>query len=438
MTPAPIVLKRQSIDDVIRDLIENRKQKEPFHIMNLDEICERVEYWRAMVPRVKIFYAVKANDHEWLLKVLAALGTGFDCASPGEINKILRLHVPPRSIVYAQPVKSAEQMQYARAVGVTHTTFDSEHELRKLKQHWPDARLLLRIKVSSNAKYNLSEKYGCEPLEEATTLLDLAADMGLKVIGVAFHVGSGLMGTGAFEGALKNAHALFQHEVKKGRKMRILDIGGGFIGDKINRIDEATREIKTWIEELFPDPEIQIVAEPGRYICESSLTLYCTINKIKKISLSQKDVMAYYLSEGVYGTLRFTEPWHAVEKYKKSKDKSDSPMEEVILFGPSCDSIDVVMNDRRIHLPSCSPDDWLIFHSQGAYSITVVSPFSSLKPPLILIVISDINWQKLNKLPGIKTSDVVDEIDFTGHLPSTLPELFKTEDIFSHNSHLLL
>ena len=37
--------------------------------------------WEATLPNIKPFYAVKCNDDVMLLKTLAALGTGFDCAS---------------------------------------------------------------------------------------------------------------------------------------------------------------------------------------------------------------------------------------------------------------------------------------------------------------------------------------------------------------------
>lgn len=37
--------------------------------------------WEASLPNVCPFYAVKCNDDRLLLKTLAAIGIGFDCAS---------------------------------------------------------------------------------------------------------------------------------------------------------------------------------------------------------------------------------------------------------------------------------------------------------------------------------------------------------------------
>ena len=39
------------------------------------------EKWNIALPNVTPFYAVKCNTDLVLLKLLAALGTGFDCAS---------------------------------------------------------------------------------------------------------------------------------------------------------------------------------------------------------------------------------------------------------------------------------------------------------------------------------------------------------------------
>ena len=39
------------------------------------------EEWMKALPKVQAFYAVKCNNDPVILKTLAALGTGFDCAS---------------------------------------------------------------------------------------------------------------------------------------------------------------------------------------------------------------------------------------------------------------------------------------------------------------------------------------------------------------------
>lgn len=83
---------------------------------------------------------MKCNDDQVLLELLALLGTGFDCASKNEIQKVLSLGVRPNRIVYANPCKQANYIKFARKVGVDLMTFDNENELRKTKSCFPDAR----------------------------------------------------------------------------------------------------------------------------------------------------------------------------------------------------------------------------------------------------------------------------------------------------------
>lgn len=75
-----------------------------------------------------------------VLEVLASLGTGFDCASKTEINKVLSLNVSTEKIIFANPAKPNSHIRHAAAVGVEIMTFDSEIELHKIKQLYPGAK----------------------------------------------------------------------------------------------------------------------------------------------------------------------------------------------------------------------------------------------------------------------------------------------------------
>lgn len=72
--------------------------------------------------------------------MLAALGTGFDCASKGEIKKVLDVGVPPSKIIFANPTKPATHLNYALTTGVQSMTFDCAIELYKIKTLFPNAK----------------------------------------------------------------------------------------------------------------------------------------------------------------------------------------------------------------------------------------------------------------------------------------------------------
>ena len=58
--------------------------------------------------------------------------------------------------------------------------------------------------------------------------------------------------------------------------MDLVDIGGGYsmVNPDLNKNFVVVGSIlNTRIDELFPDKSVQIIAEPGTYICESSFYL---------------------------------------------------------------------------------------------------------------------------------------------------------------------
>lgn len=114
-----------------KDKINN---DEPFLVMNLTSLVEKYRQWNALLPSIRPYYAVKCNDDETLLKVLSMLGTGFDCASKNEINKVISLGIDAKNIVYANPCKTRGYIAHAEDVGVSKMTFDNPEELKKVKE----------------------------------------------------------------------------------------------------------------------------------------------------------------------------------------------------------------------------------------------------------------------------------------------------------------
>ncbi|KAG6454981.1 hypothetical protein O3G_MSEX008984 [Manduca sexta] len=426
------VLHDHSPEDVARATILGL-QKEPFFIFDMDEAYRRIQYFKHKLPRVQIFYAMKANDGELMLKLAVATGLGFDCASIHEIHKILRLNVPPTDIIYAVTMKTPEQMMYARQSGVKRATFDSPSELVKLKEYWPDVELLLRISVKSDSVYQLGIKFGCNFETEATDLLDKAACMGLRVAGVAFHVGSTCLSPESYLKALQQARYLFDYEAKAGRTMRILDIGGGFFCDD-NLFEQATSVIRKGLDELFPGPNVQIVAEPGRYICETACNLYCNINNVKTITKNDKPLNMVYINDGLHGSLRSFEKWHTIHKFELETTKHEE-LEDTILWGPTSDPRDCL---TEVQLPRCTPRDWLVFKTQGAYASTFSSKFCGFGLVQTRFLISFDLWNKIKSHKVFRPSDFVIQPDVSSPLQSTMPPVVPAESCKHTNLNTLI
>lgn len=101
-------------------------------------------------------------------------------------------------------------------------------------------RLVLRIKYDDpSALYSLGKKFGAEPSTEAEQLLRLAKSLKLNVIGVSFHVGSGCQNYKVYQNAIAAAKKVFNMGAELGYNFSLLDIGGGFPGQRNDIIFEV-------------------------------------------------------------------------------------------------------------------------------------------------------------------------------------------------------
>ncbi|KAJ2852348.1 Ornithine decarboxylase, partial [Coemansia erecta] len=143
-TPLPRI-SHGSVDSAIRAKLAQPDAEDAFFVADLGEVYRQFEQWSQLLPRVQPFYAVKCNPDPLVLKLLARVGAGFDCASRAEIQQALHEGVDPTNIVYAHPCKPASHLRFARDAGVALMTFDNADELVKISQLYPGARAILRI-----------------------------------------------------------------------------------------------------------------------------------------------------------------------------------------------------------------------------------------------------------------------------------------------------
>ncbi len=129
----------------------------------MDDVLVKFKYWMEKFPRISPFFAIKCCNNEHVPKILAKLGEGFDCASKNEIERMLKL-VSPERIIFANTIKQASHIQYARDMKVRKITFDTPEELKKIKRVFPEAEVVLRVKCESKkTSFNFGDKYGSDP-----------------------------------------------------------------------------------------------------------------------------------------------------------------------------------------------------------------------------------------------------------------------------------
>lgn len=378
-----IVTKKQcTAEEFIRKkiaLVED--ESEPFFAVDLEDICNKHINWLTSMPRVKPHYAVKCNDDVTIIKLLAFLGANFDCASKGEIKKVMDIGVSADRIIYANPCKQSSYIRYAKEVGVETMTFDNEQELMKIKQIYPDAKLVLRIVTDdSNAVCQFSMKFGAD-LNVAHHLIEMAREHDLNIVGISFHCGSGQMTSKAFVDAIQNARTIMNYGIKLGFNMNLLDIGGGFPGNKgtENYFSEIAAAVNQALEEYFPDDgNIRVIAEPGRYYVASAFTLATTVIASREMSDTETGDIKhmYYINDGVYGSFNCVLYDHYVpEPSFLTKNESNETFTSSI-WGPTCDGLDCIHSSIKI--PKLHIGEWILWKDMGAYTISAAVQFNGL------------------------------------------------------------
>jgi ornithine decarboxylase len=348
--------------------------------------------WKAAMPRITPFYAVKCHPEPGVLKLLNALGTGFDCASKGELEMMLKMGVHPSRIIFAHPCKRASDIRFARDHGVQYTTFDTESELHKIAALNPAFKCVLRIRADDpDARVPLGLKYGAE-VSEGGRLLQTAHALGLQVVGVSFHVGSACQNLSTFTGAIESARGIFDQAEALGYKMELLDIGGGFTGhfDSCGNVmfGEIANAINAAVAEHFPaDSGVRIIAEPGRYFAETAATLMTPVygqrDRLNEDgSVKNKD---YWLTDGLYGSFNCIlydgqNPTYQVVRsplLPQPTAAEENARFSSTLWGPTCDSADCVYKDHQ--LPQLRNGDWLQFPNAGAYTVAGACDFNGIE-----------------------------------------------------------
>lgn len=369
----------------MRQLATQNEECEPFYVVDLGDVLRKLQRWAKLIPRVAPFYAVKCNNDPRILDTLAAAGTGFDCASRAEMEAMVSRGVDPANIIYAHPCKPTPHLLYAKKVGVTLMTVDNHQELVKIQTHYPDARLVLRVLVDdSYAICRLGTKFGCLP-SETGLLLRQAQELGLNIMGVSFHVGSGCTNAKAFSGAVAVAARVFSEARALGFDMTMLDIGGGFPGqaDAPVAFEDIADALTTSLDAHFShdDPaneHLTIIAEPGRYFVASSASL--AVNVIAKRSATDCSTHDYYVNDGVYGSFNCTLFDHQVVLAELLHPVADTAAAITsTIWGPTCDSMDCISRDAA--LPELQVGDFLVFHNMGAYTMAASSTFNGFPRP---------------------------------------------------------
>ncbi len=324
-------------------------------------------------------YSVKANSNIAILRLLANMGAGVDVVSGGEIFRAVEAGVNPQKIVYSGVGKTTAEMEYALDTGILMFNIESVQELELLQQtadrKAKTAHIALRINpdidpgthpyISTGLKKN---KFGIS-IKDALTEYRKANEMqGIKVAGIACHIGSQITEVSPFIDALRKVKEFASVLIEEGFDIKYVDIGGG-LGISYNsetppHPDYYASEI---IKEIKDQPYL-LILEPGRVIAGNAGILVSKVLYHKKGEDKNFLVVDAAMNDLVRPSL-----YKAYHEIKAVNIRTGTILADVV--GPICETGDFLAQDRN--MPYVMQGDYIAVMSAGAYGFTMSSNYNS-------------------------------------------------------------
>ncbi len=373
-----------------------KKLETPFLLLDLNVIAKKYDALHRAMPEAKIYYAVKSCPHDKVLQVLANRGSYFDVASRYELDQLLALGVTGDRLSYGNTIKKAKDIAYAYEKGIRLYATDSESDLRKIAENAPGSKVFFRIHTDgSGADWPLSRKFGAHPDTIYNLILDAPA-LGVVPYGISFHVGSQQRDIGQWDHAIATCTYLFDAARSKGINLSLINLGGGFPANYLapTQPDEVyIQEITRFLQEDFNGSMPEIILEPGRSVSGDAGVLVTEVVLISKKS-EYNQYRWVYLDVGMFGGL--IETMDEAIKYPIYTEK-EGLASDVILAGPTCDSMDILYENEKYQLPEdLAEGDRLYFFSTGAYTTSYCAVNFNGFPPLKTYVVGE---EALEKKP---------------------------------------
>ncbi|HAZ60892.1 MAG TPA: diaminopimelate decarboxylase [Gammaproteobacteria bacterium] len=328
----------------------------------------------------QICYAVKANSNLAVLGVLAALGSGFDIVSVGELERALRAGADPKRVVFAGVGKRHDELERALEVGVGCFNVESEPELERLDEvaraHGRRAPVALRINPDVDARTHpyiatglASNKFGI-PVSAADAAYRRASDCaGLEVTGIACHIGSQLLDVQPFADALARVLELVDRLASAGMRLEHIDMGGGL---GIRYRDETPPTAADYARALLTGMSgrgERLLLEPGRSIVGNAGLLLTRVEYLK-----QGEDRSFLICDAAMNDLIRPALYSAWQDILEVAPIPGAPARRVEVVGPVCETGDFLGRERQL---SAGPGELLAIASAGAYGFVMASNYNS-------------------------------------------------------------
>ena len=372
-----------SLNDVIKVC------QTPFYMYSQEMISQKVETTKKILGE-NIFFSVKSNSNQAILKLMQSLNIGADVVSIGELKRALSAGFPPNKIIFEGVGKSKEDLVYAIQQDIRLINTESLEEIKLLQKLASEKKQTVDIGVRLNPNIDggtiskistgkKTDKFGIQ-IEEIENIVNLLSSCSnLNLIGVSCHIGSQISNIDAYKNTFTEMKKAADKFLSLGINIKHVDLGGGFHvqyhkNDPKFKIENVKREL----DECFNKSSYQLSFEPGRYlIAEAGILVTSIINTKKNGGIN------YLIVDAGMNTLvrpAMYNAYHDIEAINKKTGNSIT----YTIAGPICESSDIFI--KNILLSEQSIGDILVIKNTGAYGKVMSSTYNTRSLPSEVLV----------------------------------------------------
>ncbi|MBV8440447.1 MAG: diaminopimelate decarboxylase, partial [Hyphomicrobiales bacterium] len=332
----------------------------PFYCYSTAAIERHYEAFKAAFAgqNALIFFAMKANSNQAVLKTLANRGAGMDVVSEGELRRARAAGVPAEQIIFSGVGKTRAEMSLALDENILCFNVESEPELEALSElasaRGAVAPIAIRVNPDVDARTHAKiatgrseNKFGV-PISRAREAYARAGSLpGLSVRGVDMHIGSQITDLGPFD----NAFALLADFVRTlredGHAIEHVDLGGGlgipYRAD--NHPPPLPEQYAKVVARHTGALGCTVILEPGRLIVGAAGVLVASVIYVKQgenkrfviVDAAMNDLIRPTLYDAHHDILPVKAPARRAAHFTRSD-----------VVGPVCESGDYLALERDV------------------------------------------------------------------------------------------
>lgn len=334
--------------------------------------------------KYNVHYAVKANNSERIVRIIADRGYGADCVSIGEIEFAIKCGIRPDRIAYAGVGKTEKEI--VRAIDLSIGCFNVESveelmiiaEIAEKKDAVANVALRINPDIDAHTHHCITtglaeNKFGIDMSVMDDAVKYAASHKNLNFKGLHFHIGSQILYEEPFVLLAERINKLLDHiENKLGIEVKSINTGGG-LGIDYDTPDKGLVPVfdhyfKPLLENLKLRENQELHCEFGRSIVAQCGTLIGEVQYVKKTP-SKRIVI---LDAGMNNLIRpaLYQAHHHIENI--SSKESETEIYDIV--GPICESTDEFA--AGLELPVTKRGDYLAIRSAGAYGASMSSGYN--------------------------------------------------------------